>query len=105
MARNKTRDKKEFLIAQRDKVGPGYLNTPVWIIQKAGKRIWNRRQKRNWRQTEFGAEYEKLQIKNKDSVLKTKRTSGKRVKTARRVVRKTRNTTIVRNTKAVKKKK
>ena len=49
MAKQKSREKKEFLIAQRDKVGPGYLNTPVWIIQKAGKRIWNRRQKRNWK--------------------------------------------------------
>ena len=97
MATNKTREKKEFLIAQRNKVGPGYLNTPVWIIQKAGKRIWNRRQKRNWRQTEFGAEFDKLQLKNKDAVLKTKRVSGKRVKTARRVVKKTRNTTVVRN--------
>ncbi len=105
MARKKTREKKEFLVAQREKVGPGYLNTPIWIVQKAGKRIWNRKQKRNWRQTEFGKDYDKLLLKKKDSVLKTKRTSGKKNKTARRVVKKTRNTTIVRNTKAVKKRK
>lgn len=106
MARTKTREKKEFLIAQRDKVGPGYLNTPVWIIQKAGKRIWNRKQKRNWRQTEFGAEFKKLQLEKEDATLKSKRESGKRTKTARRViVKRTRNTAIVRNTKAVNKKK
>lgn len=106
MARNKTKEKKEFLVSQRDKVGPGYLNTPVWIIQKAGKRIWNRKQKRNWRQTEFGAEFKKLELEKKDSVLKTKRTSGKRTKSAKYApAKRTRNTTIVRNTKAVKKKK
>ena len=103
MARNKTREKKEFLIAQRSKVGPGYLNTPVWIIQKAGKRIWNRRQKRNWKQTEFGAEFTKLQLKKSDAVKKTARISGKKEKTSRRVVKKTRNTTVVRN--PIKKKK
>jgi len=97
MAKQKSREKKEFLIAQRDKVGPGYLNTPVWIIQKAGKRIWNRRQKRNWKQTEFGDEFRKLQIKKADAVKKTARVSGKKEKSSRRKVRKTRNTVIVRN--------
>ena len=79
MAKQKTREKKEFLISQRDKVGPGYLNTPVWIIQKAGKRIWNRKQKRNWKQTEFGDEFRKLQLKA-DAVKKTARVSGKKEK-------------------------
>jgi hypothetical protein len=97
MAKQKSREKKEFLIAQRDKVGPGYLNTPVWIIQKAGKRIWNRRQKRNWKQTEFGDEFRKLQIKKADVVKKTARVSGKKEKSSRRKVRKTRNTVVVRN--------
>jgi len=97
MAKQKTREKKEFLISQRDKVGPGYLNTPVWIIQKAGKRIWNRKQKRNWKQTEFGDEFRKLQLKKADAVKKTARVSGKKEKTARRKVRKTRNTVVVRN--------
>jgi len=96
MARNKERKKKEFLIAQRDKVGPGYLNTPVWIIQKAGKRIWNKRQKRNWKQTEFGQEYLKLERKEKDQKKIGSRTSGKRTKSAKyRPAEKVRNTTIV----------
>lgn len=96
MARNKERKKKEFLIAQRDKVGPGYLNTPVWIIQKAGKRIWNKRQKRNWKQTEFGQEYLKLEIKERDQKKIGSRTSGKRTKSAKyRPAAKVRNTTII----------
>ncbi|MDD3244750.1 MAG: hypothetical protein PHU47_01230 [Candidatus ainarchaeum sp.] len=96
MARNKDRKKKEFLIAQRDKVGPGYLNTPVWIIQKAGKRIWNKRQKRNWKQTEFGQEYLKLERKEQDQKKIGSKTSGKRVKTARfKATPKVRNTTII----------
>ena len=103
MATNKTREKKEFLIAQRNKVGPGYLNTPVWIIQKAGKRIWNRRQKRNWKQTEFGDEFRKLQLKKKDAVMKTARVSGKKEKSSRRKVKRTRNTVIVKHPKKKKK--
>ncbi|MEI8363891.1 MAG: hypothetical protein WCF78_00325 [archaeon] len=83
MARNKDRDKKEFLIAQRKKVGPGYMNTPVWIIQKAGKRIWNRRQKRNWRETEFGSKYRSLQIDLVKEKLKAGAKSGKRGKSTK----------------------
>ena len=98
MARNKDRELKEFLISQRKKIGPGYMNTPVWIIQKAGKRIWNRRQKRNWRETEFGAQYRALVLKQE--VLKDKNTkkSGKRTKklklTSKKKIR-TRNTTVI----------
>jgi len=83
MARNKDRDKKEFLIAQRKKVGPGYMNTPVWIIQKAGKRIWNRRQKRNWRETEFGSKYRSLQLDLEKEKLKSGKKSGKRTKSTK----------------------
>jgi len=83
MARHKTRELKEFLVAQRNKVGPGYLNTPVWIIQKAGKRIWNRKQKRNWKETEFGVEFRALQAKNEKLKEKSTKKSGKRFKSAK----------------------
>jgi ribosomal protein L39E len=59
MARNKEEDKKEFLISTREKIGPGLTNAPVWILQKAGKRIWNRKQHRNWRETDLGELYKK----------------------------------------------
>ncbi len=96
MARNKTREEKEFLFAQRKKIGPGYLNTPVWIIQKAGKRIWNRRQKRNWRTTEFGQQYKDLLLKKENEKKSCVRKKGKRQKSARFVKnKKTRNTTKI----------
>ncbi len=96
MTRNKSREKKEFLFAQRKKIGPGYLNTPVWIIQKAGKRIWNRRQKRNWRTTEFGDQHKKLELKLKCEKKSCVRKSGKKPKTAKYVTfKKTRNTTKI----------
>ena len=63
MSRNKDKDLKDFLRAQREKVGTGYTGAPVWVMQKAGKRIWNKKQKKNWRTTEFGHEYTKLNSK------------------------------------------
>jgi hypothetical protein len=97
MARNKDKEFKEFLIAQRKKVGPGYMNTPVWIIQKAGKRIWNRRQKRNWKETEFGAQYKQLKEDREKSLSKSPHKSGKRIKSSKSPRRKVRNrnTTII----------
>jgi len=96
MARNKSEEKKEFLITQRDKVGPGYLNTPVWIIQKAGKRIWNRRQKRNWKQTSFGQQFRTLKLKLENQTKKCTRKSGKINKSARfKIGTRTRNTSII----------
>lgn len=97
MARNKDKEFKEFLIAQRKKVGPGYMNTPVWIIQKAGKRIWNRRQKRNWKETEFGSQYKQLVEDREKSKAKVPFKSGKRAKSSKSPTRKVRNrnTTII----------
>ena len=54
---------KEFLIATRKKIGPGITNAPVWVMQKAGKRIWNARAQRHWRDTHFGAKYRSLKKK------------------------------------------
>lgn len=57
MARNKEEKKKKFLIAARKKIGPGLTNAPVWVMQKSQTRIWNKRQKRHWRQTNLGMTY------------------------------------------------
>lgn len=54
MSKNKSQEFKEFIISSRKKIGPGVSNAPVWVIQKAGKRIWNPKQKRQWKTVEFG---------------------------------------------------
>ena len=59
MSSNKEQDKKEFLISKRKSVSSGVTSVPVWILQKAGKRIWNPKQKRHWTMTDFGKEYRK----------------------------------------------
>jgi hypothetical protein len=49
MARHKDEDFKDYMISSRKKVGSGLTNAPVWLMQKAGKRIWNTKQKRTWK--------------------------------------------------------
>lgn len=61
MAKHKEEERKEFLISTRKKIGPGLTNAPVWVLQKAGKRIWNKKQNRHWRRTEFGYLFKKKQ--------------------------------------------
>ncbi len=58
---NKSFEEKAFLIAARKKTGTGATNAPVWILRKAGKRIWNKKGKRHWRQTAFGTLFKKKQ--------------------------------------------
>ncbi|MCR4335914.1 MAG: hypothetical protein NUV57_05255 [archaeon] len=74
----KTEEEKEFLISARKEIGSGLTNAPVWILQKAGKRIYNKRGNRHWRQTDLGNLFKKKQreqgkVKN---IKKTK--SGKK---------------------------
>ncbi|HZX34146.1 MAG TPA: hypothetical protein VFF09_02080 [archaeon] len=83
MSRNKDSDKKEFLISARKKIGPGVTNAPVWILQKAGKRIWNKKGKRHWRSTELGKLYRKKQREQGKILNVKKRKSGKRHKSAK----------------------
>lgn len=54
MASNKEQEFKEFLISSRKKIGPGLTNAPVWVLRKAGKRIWNPKQKRHWKNVDMG---------------------------------------------------
>ena len=67
MARNKEKALKDFLISVRKRVSPGVTSAPVWVLQKAGKRIWNKSAKRHWRRTEFGLKFRKRQ-KHKSGV-------------------------------------
>ena len=64
MSSRKDEDLKEFLISARKKIGPGLTNAPVWVLQKAGKRIWNPKRNRNWRETSLGAQFRKRKKKN-----------------------------------------
>ena len=59
MAKNKDSEFKEFLISARKKVRPGLTNAPVWVLQKAGKRIWNPKSKRTWKQVDLGKLFRK----------------------------------------------
>lgn len=70
MSRNKDKELKDFLIATRKKIGPSITNAPFWVIQKAGRRIWNRRQKRHWRDTDLGKKFKKIKRKQKDNRVK-----------------------------------
>ena len=74
MGSRKEQDLKEFLIATRKKIGPGVTNAPVWILQKAGKRIWNPKQKRTWKQVGLGKKFRGLK---KGYVKKEKRVKKK----------------------------
>ncbi|MEK6957928.1 MAG: hypothetical protein AABW99_03050 [archaeon] len=79
----KTQEEKEFLISARKKIGPGLTNAPVWILQKAGKRIWNKKSKRHWRQTDLGTMFKKKQREQGKIANKKAATSGKRHKSAK----------------------
>lgn len=60
MSSNKDQELKKYLISARKKIGPGLTNAPVWVMQKAGKRIWNPKAHRNWRETSLGAKFRTL---------------------------------------------
>ena len=74
----KTQEEKEFLISTRKKIGPGVTNAPAWILQKAGKRIWNKKAKRHWRETNLGLLFKKKQKEQGKTGKKVR--SGKRQK-------------------------
>ena len=73
MGKARESDEKQFLIAYRKKVGKGVTNAPVWTMQKKGSRIWNKTQKRHWRQTDIGNDFRNAQkeagkLRNKKGV-------------------------------------
>lgn len=68
MGSNKEKDFKDFQISERKKIGSGLTNAPVWLMQKAGKRLWNSRQKRTWKDIDLKMRFDEH-----------KRKQGKRV--------------------------
>ncbi len=63
MTSNKEKEFKDFQISERKKIGSGLTNAPVWLMQKAGERIWNSRQKRTWKRIDLGKRYIKHKTK------------------------------------------
>lgn len=76
----KSLEEKEFLISMRKKIGPGVTNAPVWILQKAGKRIWNKKAKRHWRETHLGELFRRKQKEQGKTKNMKKTKSGKKEK-------------------------
>ena len=65
MAKNKEKGLKDFLIAERKKIGAGLGSAPVWVLQKAGRRIFSPKSRRNWSETKMGKSYRKRVKKGK----------------------------------------
>ncbi len=63
MSRNKDKEFKDFQISERKKIGSGLTSAPVWLMQKAGKRLWNSRQKRTWKNIGIGDRFKKHETK------------------------------------------
>lgn len=63
MSSKKDEEFKRFLISARKKIGPGMTSAPVWALQKAGKRIWNPKQHRNWKEVDLGKKFRKRKKK------------------------------------------
>lgn len=58
MSSNKSRQFKEYLISVRKKVSASIMSSPVWVIQKSGKRHYSKHSKRHWKRTSFGKGFE-----------------------------------------------
>ena len=63
MSSNKDQAFKDFQISERKKIGSGLTSAPVWLMQKAGKRLWNARQKKTWKNIALGDRYKKFKRK------------------------------------------
>ncbi len=63
MARHKSEEFKDFMISERKKIGSGLTNAPVWLMQKAGKRLWTTKQKRTWKNIDMKDKYFKAKQK------------------------------------------
>lgn len=65
MSKRKDQEFKDFLITARKKKSPKLSDAPIWAIQKAGKRMFNKSQHRNWRETKLALGYHNQQKKKK----------------------------------------
>lgn len=51
MSKNKSKELKDFLVTVRKHHSAKITAAPIWVIQRAGKRIFNKKQKKHWRET------------------------------------------------------
>ena len=72
VAKNKDSELKQFLVSSRKKIRPGLTNAPVWVLQKAGKRIWNPKSKRTWKNVDLGKLYRKRKHREKAATRRKK---------------------------------
>lgn len=84
MARHKDKEFKDFMISERKKIGSGLTNAPVWLMQKAGKRLWATKQKRTWKNIDMKFKFNKAKHKQ---IRKTKK-SGDHKNHSKRVTAK-----------------
>lgn len=76
MARHKDEEFKDFTISERKKIGSGLTNAPVWLMQKAGKRLWSTKQKRTWKNIDMKTKF--LKAKKKQTAKSNKSGDHKR---------------------------
>lgn len=61
MSTRKSKEQKDFLITIRKTHSSQLSPAPVWVIQKSGKRKYNPKQQRNWRETHLMDGYDTVQ--------------------------------------------
>jgi hypothetical protein len=71
MSRNKDKEFKDFQISERKKIGSGLTSAPVWLMQKAGERLWNSKQKRTWKNIDIGKRFKKHTTKQAKKIIKS----------------------------------
>lgn len=71
MSANKSKEFKDFQISERKKIGSGLTSAPVWLMQKAGKRLWNARQKKTWKNIGLGGRYDKFTRKQAKKIIRS----------------------------------
>jgi hypothetical protein len=84
MARHKSEEFKDFMISERKKIGSGLTNAPVWLMQKAGKRLWTTKQKRTWKNIDMKDKY----FKAKQKQIRKRNKSGDHKKNSKPVAEK-----------------
>ncbi|MBS3061257.1 MAG: hypothetical protein J4215_01600 [Candidatus Diapherotrites archaeon] len=74
MGSRKTQEEKDFLITIRRKISDRLSPAPVWVTVKSGKRHYNQKQRRHWRETHLMLEF----------AAQNKKTAGIKTKTQQR---------------------
>ena len=70
MSANKEKEFKDFQISERKKIGSGLTSAPVWLMQKAGKRLWNSKQRRTWKNIGMGKKFIEHKRKQAKKIIK-----------------------------------